>query len=98
MTVATIATSFSIPAASAAPGKQPAVSQSSAIDLSARRRHYRGGGNAAAMAAFAGIVGTIGALAIEQQRRDAWRERHYYGGYGPYGYGYGYGPRYGYGW
>jgi len=37
-------------------------------------RHYHGGGGAAAMAAFAGIVGTIGAIAATQERRD------YYGG------------------
>lgn len=41
----------------------------------ARRHHYHGGGGAAAMAAFAGIVGTIGAIAAAQERRD-----YYYGG------------------
>jgi hypothetical protein len=38
-------------------------------------RHYHGGGGAAAMAAFAGVVGTIGAIAATQERRD-----YYYGG------------------
>jgi hypothetical protein len=67
---------------------------------SARRRHY-GGGGAAAMAAFAGVVGTIGAVAASQERRDYYYDGGpaYYGGgpayYAAPGYGYygGYGPR-----
>jgi hypothetical protein len=71
-------------------------------DISAaRRRHYRGGGGgAAAIAAFAGLVGTIGAVAAAQERRDYYYDGGpaYYGGgpvyydapgYGYYGGGYG---------
>jgi len=69
-------------------------------DISARRRHYRGGGSAAGIAAFAGIVGTIGAIAAAQERRDYYYDGGpaYYGGgpayydappYGYYGGGYG---------
>jgi hypothetical protein len=70
-------------------------------DISAaRRRHYHGGGGAAAMAAFAGIVGTIGAVAAAQERRDYYYDGGpaYYGGgplyYDAPGYGYygGFGP------
>ena len=65
---------------------------SGATDISARRRHH--GGGAAAMAAFAGIVGTIGAIAAAQERRDYYESGPgyydapaYYGpGYGYYGY------------
>jgi hypothetical protein len=64
-------------------------------DFSAARRHrhhhYRRGGDAAAAAAFAGIMGTVGAIAASQARRDAYYD------YGPgyYGPGY-YGPPRGY--
>ena len=59
----------------------------------ARRRHYNRGGGAAAMAAFAGILGTIGAIAAAQERRDYYYDGGplYYGGpvyYGSPGYGY----------
>lgn len=94
LTAATIATSFPLASASAAPVNKPAASKATTLDISARRYHrYHRGGNAAAAAAFAGIVGTIGALAIAHERRQAWRDR-YYNGYPYGGYGYGYGPRY----
>ena len=101
LTAATVATSFPVSSASAAPAKKPEISEASTVDISARRRHYsRRGNNAAALGMFAAVAGTIGALAIASERRRAWRERHYYNGYGgPYGgYGYGYGPRYYRGW
>jgi hypothetical protein len=70
-------------------------------DISAaRRRHYGRGGGAAAMAAFAGIVGTIGGIAAAQERRDYYDSGPAYYGGGPAYYGGGpayYGaPAYGY--
>jgi hypothetical protein len=56
---------------------------SDATDISARRRHYRGHGGAAAAAAFAGIVGTGIAIAAAQNRRNYY----YDNGYGYYGGG-----------
>ena len=70
---------------------------SDATDFSAarRRRYYRGGGNAAGLAFFGMALGTIGAIAAQQQRND-----YYNYGYGPGYYGgrpyyYGGGPYYG---
>jgi hypothetical protein len=88
LTAATIATSIPLTTASAEPARTPAVTAAKAApvasdEFSARRR-YRGG-NAAALGAFAAIIGTIGVLAATQSRND------YCGGYGC-GYGYGYGP------
>jgi hypothetical protein len=58
-------------AAPASTGVSVSHGTSGNTDISAARRHYRGGGGgAAAMAAFAGIVGTIGAIAAAQERRD----------------------------
>jgi hypothetical protein len=80
-------------AGTATPVKAVSASASSdATDFSsARRRHYSrrgGGGGAAAAAAFAGIAGTIGAIAASQNRRDYYYDRGpgYYGG-GPVYYG-----------
>jgi hypothetical protein len=79
---------------------------SDVTDFSAARRHYRhhGGGDAAAAAAFAGMIGTVGAIAASQARRDAYDDygpgyyapppAYYYGGprySSPYGGAYGYG-------
>ena len=96
LAVALLATSMPLLPATAAPAKQPAASvahtQTLATDLSARRRHYRGGSRAG-LAAFGLVAGTIGAIAAQQ----AYRDNYGYGYYGPapYGYGYyGYGPRY----
>jgi hypothetical protein len=71
-----------------------------ATDFSAARRHrrYVRRGNAAGLALFGAVLGTMGAIIAEQQRREYY-ERYYapypYGGpyyYGrPYPY---YGPRY----
>ena len=47
---------------------------------SARRRHHRGNGNAAGLAAFGAIVGTIGAIAASQNRRDYYDSYGYYDG------------------
>lgn len=70
-------------------GVSAAMGSSDATDFSAvrRRRHYRGG-NAAGLAFFGMALGTIGAIAAQQQRND------YYNNYG-YGPGYyGGGPYY----
>ena len=73
----------------ASKGISATTASSDATDFSAvrRRRHYYRGGNAAALAVFGMAIGTIGAIAAQQQRED------YYNNYG-YGYGYGYGPGY----
>jgi len=89
-------------ARSSAPAAKTISAGSGVTDFSAarrhhhHRRHYRGGGDAAAAAAFAGIIGTVGAIAASQARRDAYYDygpgyyapppRYYYGG-----------PRYPYG-
>jgi hypothetical protein len=69
-----------------AAGNGPVASP--ATDISARkrharRRHYRGG-NAAGMAFMGMALGTMGAIIAEQQRRDYYRDRYYYGGGYPY--------------
>lgn len=91
MTISAIAPTGAIAAPVAKSTSQAAATHgtSDATDFSsARRRHYRGGGNAAGLAAFGAIVGTIGAIAATQSRRD------YYYDNGPgYGY-YGGGPAY----
>jgi hypothetical protein len=68
-------------------GVSAATTSSEATDFSSarRRRHVRRGNNNAAGLAFMGMaIGTIGAIAAQQRRRD------YYNN----GYGYGYGPGY----
>ena len=81
--------------------KVGAVHGGDATDFSAARRHrrtYVRRGNAAGMAFMGAVLGTMGAIIAEQQRREYY-ERYYapypYGGpyyYGrPYPY---YGPRY----
>lgn len=87
--------SFAGSFAPASKGSSATGSSSSVTDFSAARRHhhYRRGGDAAAAAAFAGIIGTVGAIAASQARRDAYYDYDpgYYGP--PRGYYYG-GPRY----
>lgn len=67
-------------------------STSASTDISAARRRHHGGG-AAAMAAFAGIVGTIGAIAAAQERRDYYESGPVYYDGGPAYYA---APAYGY--
>ncbi len=94
--------SFAGSSAPASSGASAKGSSGEVTDFSAARRHhhyrYRRGGDAAAAAAFAGIIGTVGAIAASQARRDAYYDYGpgYYGPryYGP-GYGY-YGPPRGY--
>lgn len=64
---------------------------SEATDFSARRRVARRGyrNNNAAGLAFMGLaLGTVGAVIANQQRRDYYRQNHYYGGNPYYGGGY----------
>jgi len=77
-------------AANLAGGTQ--ATNTSTIDLSARRRHYHRG-NAAVFGAVAGLFGIVAATAAA----NSYRHRYYYGEpyyYGPYGYGapYAYAP------
>jgi hypothetical protein len=85
----------------ASKGVSASTASSDATDFSAarRRRHYRGGGNAAGLAFMGLAIGTIGAIAAQQQREDYYNRYGYYG-YGPGYYGggpyyYGGGPYYG---
>jgi hypothetical protein len=86
-------TSFDLrPAAAASDGSLAIAKQSASADelSAARKRRYRGN-PAVPLAAFGAIVGTIGAIAAENQRREYY-ERPYYG---PRAYGYYDGPAYG---
>lgn len=104
-TVAAVALTATGPSFAASPAPAATVVSAGGVtDFSAaRRRHrHRGGGDAAAAAAFAGIIGTVGAIAASQARRNAYYDygpgyytpppAYYYGGprY-PYGGAYGYG-------
>jgi hypothetical protein len=57
------------------------------LEPAAAASRYRHDGSAAAVAAFAGIVGTIAAIAASNRHRDDY--------YDPYAYGSGYGVPYG---
>jgi hypothetical protein len=66
------------------------VETASADEMSARRRYYRRGGNAAAVRTFGAIAGTIGGIIAAEQARRYYR-RHYWASpyaqpYAPYGY------------
>ena len=103
-TVAAVALSTVAPTGVNAAPAASGVSQhgtGAATDISsAGRRHSRGGGNAAGLAAFGAIVGTIGAIAASQNRHDYYYDRgpgYYGGGPGYYSGGpsyYGGGPAY----
>jgi hypothetical protein len=103
--IAALALPALAPTEAVAAPKPAGVTAQALTDVSAakKRRHVRrgGGGNAAAAAAFAGIIGTVGAIAASQSRRDYYENRYYGGpGYGYYGGGPGYiggHPGYGYG-
>ncbi|MEJ0078903.1 MAG: hypothetical protein WDO17_26425 [Alphaproteobacteria bacterium] len=84
--IAIALTSFDLRPAAAAPQGGPMIAQqqSDATDFSAaRKRRYRGNPGAP-LAAFGAIVGTIGAIAAANSRREYY-ERPYYGG-PAYGY------------
>jgi hypothetical protein len=101
-TIAVLAVTMSEPlpaiAGPASKGVAATKALSDATDFSAiqRRRHYRGGGRAAGLAFFGMAIGTIGAIAAQQQRYDYYNSYGYGPGYyggGPYYYGGG--PYYG---
>lgn len=84
----------------ASKGVSAGTASSGATDFSSVRRRYYRRGNAAGAAAFMGLaIGTIGAIAAQQQRYDYYNGYGYAPGYyggGPYYYGGGpyYGRRY----
>jgi len=85
------------PTAPASKGVTATTASSDATDFSARRRYYRGGGNAAGLAFMGMALGTIGMIAAQQNYGYGYGP-YYYGG-GPYYYGggpyyYGGGPYY----
>jgi len=91
--IAIALTSFDLRPAVAAPEGGPAIMKQSASadELSAvRKRRYRGN-PAVPLAAFGAIVGTIGAIAAENRRREYYEQPYY----GPRAYGYYDGPAYG---
>jgi hypothetical protein len=89
--IAIALTSFDLrPAAAASEGAGAIAKQNSGADeFSAARKRRRGVNPAIPLAAFGAIVGTIGAVAAANARRDYY-ERHYYapGYYGAPAYGY----------
>jgi len=99
--IAIALTSFDLrPAAAAPEGGAAIAKQKFGADefSSQRRRRGRGVHPAVPLAAFGAIVGTIGAVAAANSRRDYYERRTYAPGYydePAYGY-YGGGPRYGY--
>jgi hypothetical protein len=89
--VALVMTSFGAQAAPAAAGRTAAAPQATAAgdsDFSARKRHRRG--NAAGLAMMGMMIGTVGAVIANQQRREAYERAYaapYYAGGGyPHGY------------
>jgi hypothetical protein len=89
------------PAAPAPKGISANTGSSDATDISSvrRRRYYRNGGSAAGLAFMGMAIGTMGAIAAQQQRNDYYNSYGYGPGYyggGPYYYGGGpyYGRRY----
>jgi hypothetical protein len=86
------------PAAPASKGVSATTASSDATDFSSvRRRRYYRGGSVAGLAFMGMAIGTIGAIAAQQQRNDYYNSYGYYGqgyyGGGPYYYGGG--PYYG---
>jgi hypothetical protein len=73
------------PVTPASKGVSAATASSDATDFSAarRRRHYSRGGSAAGLAFMGLAIGTIGAIAAQQQRDEYYNNYGYYGG-GPY--------------
>ena len=86
------------PAAPAPKGISANTGSSDVTDISSvrRRRYYRNGGSAAGLAFMGMAIGTMGAIAAQQQRNDYYNSYGYGPGYyggGPYYYGGG--PYYG---
>jgi hypothetical protein len=89
--IAIALTSFDLRPAAAAPEGGPAIAKQNAgaDEISSHRKRRRHGVHPGLpLAAFGAIVGTIGAVAAANARRDHY-ERHYYApGYGEPAYGY----------
>jgi hypothetical protein len=86
LTISTFAPTGAIAAPAAKREVAASHGSSGATEFSsARRRHYRGGGSAAGLAAFGAIAGTIGAIAASQSRRDYYDSYGYYDGGPVYG-------------
>jgi hypothetical protein len=98
-TAAAIAlTSFDLRPVAAAPEGGPAIvkQNAGADEMSAARKRRRGVHPGVPLAAFGAIVGTVGAVAAANSRRDYYERRYYAPGYyeePAYGY-YGGGPAY----
>ena len=91
----TVAKPTATVAAPAEPNAKVETARGEASDFSAARRHrrYYRRGNAAGMAFMGAVLGTMGAIIAEQQRREYYER--YYAPY-PYGGPYYYGRRYPY--
>lgn len=89
LAAAVMLTSFNLSPAQAASKNTPQVANAATTDFSARRYRHRGN-NAAALAMFGIVAGSIAAAAAADRYDDG-----YYGGGGYYG-GRGYGRGYGY--
>lgn len=88
MSIAAVAPTGAIAAPAHGPAKVAAHQGSSSVtDFSSRaRRHYRGGGgNAAGLAAFGAVVGTIGAIAAANSGPRYYDSYGYYDGGPAYG-------------
>ena len=89
--IAIALTSFDLRSAAAAPeGGLAIAKQNAGADefSSQRRRRARGVNPALPLAAFGAIVGTIGAVAAANARRDYYEDHYYAPGYGGPAYGY----------
>ena len=89
--IAIALTSFDLRPAAAAPEGGPAIAkQNAGADefSSQRRRRARGVNPALPLAAFGAIIGTIGAVAAANARRDYYENHYYAPGYGGPAYGY----------
>ena len=100
-TIATLVLAVAPPLAMAAPSQGPKeastiAASNDATGLVAARhyRHYRTGGSAAGLAAMGMAIGTIGAIAAQQQRSDYYNNGYNNNGYYNNGYGYQPAPHY----
>jgi hypothetical protein len=101
-TIAMLVLTAATPLAMAGPGQGPKEASTIAASNDATgliaARHYRyyrsNGGSAAGLAAMGMAIGTIGAIAAQQQRSDYYNNGYYNNGYDNNGYGYQSAPRY----
>lgn len=98
-TIAMLALTVATPLAMAGPSQGPKEASTIAASndglIAARHyRHYRNGGSAAGLAAMGMAIGTIGAIAAQQQRSDYYNNGYNNNGYYNNGYGYQPAPSY----